>query len=122
MTFGTQCAHWADGDRDIWNNATGQWVSPGAPWQFLNGFNHVMLKFQRQTNNDTLCQSITLNGTTDTLNREYPPTAAPAGWWRLAANYQADSDAQGDPMKTCVDNMSITYQKTELAKKGGRAV
>jgi hypothetical protein len=76
----------------------------------VNGWNHVRLEFQPQTNNDTLYQSITLNGTTYMLNREYPPTAAPAGWWGLAANYQMDSDAQGDPMKTCVDNMSITYR------------
>lgn len=110
MTFGTQCAHLQDGDWDIWNNGTGQWVSTGVPCQFANGWNHVTIELQRETNNDTLYQSITLNGKTYALNKEYPPTTAPAGWWGLAANYQMDSDAQGAPFKTYMDNLSITYQ------------
>jgi hypothetical protein len=110
MTFGTQCAHLQDGDWDIWNNATGQWISTGDPCRFVNGWNHVTIEFQRQSNNDTLYQSITLNGTTYAINKEYPPTTAPKGWWGLAANYQMDSDRKGDPIKTYVDNLSITYQ------------
>jgi hypothetical protein len=110
MTFGTQCAHLQDGTWDIWNNGKGQWISSGVPCQFQNGWNHVTLEFQRQTNNDTLYKSITLNGRTYTINKEYPPARSPKGWWGLAANFQMDSDRHGDPMKAYVDNMSITYQ------------
>lgn len=74
------------------------------------GWNHVTLKFQRQANNDTLYKSITLNGATYAINREYPPTAVPAGWWGLTANYQMDSDDQGSPITTYVDNLSVTYR------------
>jgi hypothetical protein len=109
MTFGTQCSHY-DGDWDVWNNATGQWTRTGIPCQFVNGWNHVTVQFRRQTNNDTRYQSITLNGKTYTINKEFPPMTAPKGWWGLAANYQMDSDAQGTPMTTYVDNLSITYQ------------
>lgn len=110
MTFGTQCAHLQDGTWDMWNNATGTWISSGIPCQFAQGWNHITLEFQRQPNNDTLYQSVTLNGKTYAINKEYPPTTAPSGWWGLAANYQMDSDTHGDPMKTYVDNLSITYQ------------
>jgi hypothetical protein len=110
ITFGTQCAKLQDGAWDIWNNATGQWVSSGDPCRFVNGWNHVTLTFQRQSNNDTLYQTITLNGTTYTIDKEYSPGTAPAGWWGLAANYQMDSDGAGDPMKTYVDNLSVTYR------------
>ncbi len=110
ITFGTQCARLRDGDWDIWNNGTGQWASSGVPCRFVNGWNHVTLTFQRQSNNDTLYQTIALNGTTNTIDREYPPGKAPAVWWGLAANYQMDSDGAGNPMKTYVDNLSVTYQ------------
>jgi hypothetical protein len=109
VTFGTQCSHY-DGDWDVWDNGNGQWMPTGVPCQFVNGWNHVTIELQRQTNNDTLYQSITLNGKTYSINKEYPPTTAPSGWWGLAANYQMDSDAQGTPITTYVDNLSITYQ------------
>jgi hypothetical protein len=110
MTFGTQCALLQDGEWDIWNNQTGQWVPSGIPCQFVNGWNHVTLEFQRQSDNSTLYQSITLNGKTYPVNQSFAATQAPAGWWGLNANYQVDSDNNGDPVTTYVDNLAITYQ------------
>ena len=51
-----------------------------------------------------------LDGITYPLNWSHPPTTAPAGWWGLAANYQMDSDQDGHPITTYLDNLSITYQ------------
>lgn len=108
--FGTQCDHLGDGQWDIWNNKTSQWKPSGKPCKFVYGWNHVTLQFERASNNDTIYKSITLNGTTYTLNIDYPPTKAPAGWWGLTANYQVDSDSQGSQNTTYVDNLQITYQ------------
>ncbi|MGA8161061.1 MAG: hypothetical protein WCB76_09660 [Acidobacteriaceae bacterium] len=108
--FGTQCNYLGDGQWDIWDNKTGQWTQTGKPCKFVYGWNHVTLEFERESNNDTLYKSITLNGTTYALNKEYPPTTAPGGWWGLSANYQMDGDKQGSQNTTYLDNLSITYQ------------
>lgn len=110
MTFGTQCNNLGDGEWDVFNNQTGQWVPSGAPCQFVNGWNHVTVQFERQSDNSTLYQSITLNGQNYPLNQSFPTVQSPSGWWGLNANYQVDSDTQGDPVTTYVDNLSITYQ------------
>jgi hypothetical protein len=110
MTFGHQCNHLGDGDWDVWNNASSQWVDTGAPCQLAQGWNHVTIQMQRQSDNSLLYQSIALNGTTFTLNIASPPTTAPAGWWGLAANYQMDSDALGSPNTTYLDRFSVSYQ------------
>jgi hypothetical protein len=109
MTFGHQCNHLGDGDWDIWNNATGQWVSTGAPCHLARGWNHVTIQVERQTDNSLLYQSIALNGTTFALNIQSPSIAAPEGWWGLAANYQMDSDALGSPNTTYLDELSVSY-------------
>lgn len=110
MTFGTECNHLGDGDWDIWNNQTGHWTDSGAPCTFTDGWNHVTIQFERESNNYTLYQSITLNGTTYTLNQDFPPTTAPQGWWGVNLNYQLDSDSNGDQVNTYLDNLSLTYQ------------
>lgn len=109
MTFGTQCNHLGDGDWDIWDNGNGRWVSAGVPCQFVDGWNHVTLRVQRQSDNSLLYQSITLNGTTYTLNKTYAPIAAPDGWWGVNVNYQMDSNYQGAQNTTYLDNFTITY-------------
>ncbi|HEX3986371.1 MAG TPA: hypothetical protein VHX13_07145 [Acidobacteriaceae bacterium] len=109
-TFGTQCDHLGDGQWDVWNTAASQWKPTGKPCRFAYGWNHVTLQFERESNNDTLYKSITLNGTTYALNTMYPPAKAPGGWWGLTANYQMDSDAQGSQNTTYLDNLNITYE------------
>lgn len=109
MTFGHQCNHLGDGDWDIWDNGNGHWVSTGDPCQFQAGWNHVTLEMERETDNDLLYQSIALNGTVYTLNKEYAPIAAPAGWWGVNVNYQMDSNYAGAPNTTYLDDFSVTY-------------
>lgn len=108
--FGTQCDHLGDGQWDIWDNKSSQWKATGKPCKLEDGWNHVTLQFERASNNDTVYKSITLNGTTYTLNTDYAPTKAPGGWWGLTANYQMDSDKQGSQNTTYLDNLEITYQ------------
>jgi hypothetical protein len=110
MTFGTQCDYLGDGEWDIFNNQTNQWVPTGSPCQFHNGWNHVEIELQRQSDNSTLYRSITLNGQTYQINQSFPAAQAPSGWWGLAANYQIDSEYPGTPVTTYLDNLAITYQ------------
>ena len=110
MTFGTQCNHLGDGDWDVWNNGTSHWTDAGVPCKFVDGWNHVTLVFEREPNNDTLYKTITLNGTTYTLNIEMPPTTAPANWWGININYQMDSNLAGAQNITYLDNLTFTYQ------------
>lgn len=110
MTFGTQCNHLGDGKWDVWDNSVKHWKPTPAPCMLVTGWNHVTLQVQREANNDTLYQSITMNGTTYPLNIEYPPTTAPAGWWGINLNFQMDSNAKGDQVRAYLDNFSFTYE------------
>lgn len=110
MTFGTECSFLGDGDWDVWNNATGQWIDTQEPCKLHKGWHHVTLQFRRETDNSTTYEAIVLDGTTYSLNWSYPPTTAPDGWWGLAANYQMDSDHEGHALTTYLDNLSITYE------------
>jgi hypothetical protein len=47
---------------------------------------------------------------TPACSAELELSAAPDRWWGLAANDQMDSDQDGHPLDTWLDNLSITYQ------------
>lgn len=110
MTFGTQCSFLGEGDWDVWNNATAHWTDTGKPCKLQQGWNHVTLQFKRESDNSTTYEAIVINGTSYNLNWTLSPGNSPGGWWGLTANYQMDSDKNGDPMTTYVDNMNITMQ------------
>jgi hypothetical protein len=109
MVWGHQCNHLGDGDWDIWDNVNNAWVSAGVPCRFVNGWNHVTLNMQRESDNALLYESIELNGTTYTLNKTYPAGVAPSSWWGVTANYQMDGNAAFTANTTYVDNFSVTY-------------
>jgi hypothetical protein len=110
MIWGTQCDHLADGDWDIWDNVNGQWVSSGAPCTFINnGWNHVTVQAQRESNNTLLYQTITMNGVTATINRTFPPFSVSSSWWGVTVNYQMDGNYQQASNTTFLDNFSLTY-------------
>ncbi len=110
MTFGTECNHLGDGDWDVWDNETGHWISAGVPCKFVDGWNHLTIQFQRQSDNSTLYKSIALNGTTYVLNLSYPAmTSPPTGWWGLNVNYQMDGNYKQSANTTYLDNLSVTY-------------
>jgi hypothetical protein len=109
MIFGTQCNNLGDHSWDIWNSKTGHWISAGVPCKFIKGWNHVTIRVERLADNSTLYQSITLNGTTYTLNKSYPPRDCPAGWWGFDVNYQMDGNYQQAANTTYLDNLNVTY-------------
>jgi len=109
-SFGTHCDHLGDGTWKVWNNSTKHWVSTGKPCQFVQGWNHLTLQFERQSDNSTLYQSITLNGTTYSLNLSYPPAVAPAGWWGMETSFQMDGNSQPSANTAYLDNVTVTYE------------
>ena len=109
MEWGTECNHLGDGDWDIWDNVNAHWISTGAACQLNNGWNHVTIVAQRQSNNDLLYKSITWNGKTITLNKTYAPFGIPSGWWGITVNYQMDGNYRETANTTYVDNLNLTY-------------
>ena len=110
MIWGNQCNHLGDGKWDIWDNGNAKWVSAGIPCNFVNGWNHVTIQMQRESNNDLLYQSIALNGTTYPLNITYPASTAPSNWWGVTANYQMDGNSKLSANTTYLDNFNVTYK------------
>lgn len=109
MIWGHQCNHLGDGDWDIWDNTSAKWVSAGAPCKFVNGWNHVTIQVQRQSNNTLVYKSITLNGVTYSINRNFEPFPVSGGWWGITVNYQMDGNRYQSSNSTYVDNFSLTY-------------
>ena len=109
MIFGHQCNYLGDGDWDIWDNVHAKWVSAGVPCEFVNGWNHLTIQVQRESDNTLLYQSITLNGVTYPLNISYAPSTAPSNWWGVTANYQMDGNHDQAPNTTYLDDFTVTY-------------
>jgi hypothetical protein len=110
LIWGNQCTIAAGNEWEIWNNADAKWVSTGFSCNPIsNGWNHVTIQVQRESDNWLLFQSITLNGVTNTINQYYAPGSAPSGWWGITVNYQMDGNYKQSPYTTYLDNFSFTY-------------
>jgi len=95
---------------DIWNNVDAKWVPSGSPCKLeANAWNHVTLQVERESNNDLLYQSITLNGVTYTLNKTVAPFQVPSGWWGATVNYQMDGNFKQVAYTTYLDKFTLTY-------------
>jgi hypothetical protein len=109
MYWGTQCNHLGGGEWDVLNNVTQQWSKTSASCNLLTGWNHLTLQVQRESNNDLLYQSITLNGVTANINETYAPFTVPSSWYGITVNYQMDGDYKQSANTTYLDNLSLTY-------------
>jgi hypothetical protein len=108
MTWAHQCNHLGDGDWDISVNSG--WISTSVPCPLIDGgWNHVTIQVQREDDNSLLFQTITLNGTTSTINQTIAPYSVPASWYGITVNYQMDGDAMESSNTTYVDSLSLTY-------------
>ena len=110
MIWGNQCRIAGGNEWDIWDNVNARWVSTGVACNPINnGWNHVTIQVQRESDNTLLFQSITLNGVTANINKTYPPFAVPADWWGITLNYQMDGNYKQSAYSTYLDNFSFTY-------------
>jgi len=110
LIWGTQCTVAAGHEWEIWDNVNSKWVSTGnSCYPVNNGWNHVVIQVQRESDNTLRYQSITLNGTKNVLNKYYAPGSAPQGWWGITVNYQMDGNYQQADYSTYLDNFSFYY-------------
>ena len=110
LIWGNQCTIAGGHEWDIWDNVTSHWVSTGAScYPISNGWNHLTIQVQRESDNTLLFQSITLNGTVNNLNKYYAPGKAPENWWGITVNYQMDGDSHQDSYSTYLDDFTFTY-------------
>jgi hypothetical protein len=107
--WGHQCTLAGANVWDIWDNTSANWVSTGIPCNPINNaWNHLTIQVQRTSSNQLLYQSITLNGTTSTVNRYYNPGSA-VGWYGVTINYQQDGNYEQSPYSVYLDNLTFTY-------------
>ena len=110
LIWGHQCRIAGGNEWDVWDNANAKWVATGAACHPVNnGWNHITLQVQRESDNWLLFQSITLNGVKTVLNWYYAPHSAPSGWWGITVNYQQDGNYQQAPYTAYLDNFNFTY-------------
>jgi len=110
MIWGNQCNNLGGKEWDIWDNVAGKWVSSGVGCELINnGWNHVTIHMQRESDNTLLYQSISLNGVTANINRKFPPFNVPGNWWGVTLNYQMDGNSKQSANTTYLDNFTLTY-------------
>ena len=110
MIWGHQCDILGGNVWDIWDNVSSHWVSTGVScYPVNNGWNHVTLQVQRESNNTLLFQSITFNGVQHTINQYYSPGSAPQDWWGITVNYQMDGNYKQSSYTTYLDDFNFTY-------------
>jgi hypothetical protein len=110
LIWGNQCDIGGGRVWDIWDNLNQKWVSTGAGCNPVNnGWNHVTIQVQRESDNWLLFQSITLNGVTSNINQYYEAGSVPNNWWGITVNYQMDGNYQQSSNTTYLDNFTFTY-------------
>jgi hypothetical protein len=109
FTWGHECRIMGGNEWDTWDNATSKWIPTGvACYPLENQWNHLTIRVSRTSNNQLLYQSITLNGSTATLNMTSAPFSAP-GWYGITVNYQMDGDYQQSAYTVYLDKLTFTY-------------
>jgi hypothetical protein len=108
--FGHECRLAGGNEWDVWDNQNKHWTPTGIPcYPNQNSWNHLTIKVQRNSNNELVYQSITLNGQSNTLNWTFPAGASP-GWYGITVNYQMDGDSKQNPYTVYLDNLTFSYQ------------
>jgi len=110
MEWGTQCAYLGDHSWDIWDNVSAHWFSTGVPCQLNNNtWNHITIQVQRESNNNLLYKTISVNGVTHTINQTVAPFHVPGNWWGMTINYQMDGNYTESEYQTYLDKTTFTY-------------
>lgn len=105
--WGHECRVAGGNQWDTWDNGGKYWVPSGISCKPIVGWNHLVIKAQRTSDNHLLFQSITLNGVTNTLNRYDTPTATT--WYGITINYQIDGNKTQTPYQVYLDELNFTW-------------
>ncbi|MCU1286152.1 MAG: hypothetical protein JWO13_2502 [Acidobacteriales bacterium] len=109
LIFGSQCSYRSKSTWDIWDNVNSHWISTGVVCPALQAYqwNHVVLEFERTSDNRIRYIAMTMNGTKHYLNWYYASTATT--WSGVTVNYQMDGDFKQTNYSTWVDKMTLNY-------------
>lgn len=106
--WGHECRIAGGNEWDIWDNPGQTWHPTGvACHPVANSWNHLVLQVQRTSDNHLLFKSITLNGSTATLNYYETPTSTT--WYGVTINYQQDGNYAQTPYSVWLDNLNFSY-------------
>jgi hypothetical protein len=108
--WGHECRIAGGNEWDVWDNQNAAWKPTGVPCHpNSNSWNHLTIQVQRNSNDELVYQSITLNGVTSNLNWTFPHGSA-SGWYGLTINYQMDGNEQQSSYNVYLDNLTFSYQ------------
>jgi hypothetical protein len=107
--WGHECRIAGGNEWDVWDNQNQHWTHTGVPcYPNSNAWNHVTLKVQRNSNDELVYESITLNGDTSNLGWTFPHGSTP-NWYGLTVNYQMDGNVNTDSYNIYLDNLTFSY-------------
>ena len=105
--WGHECRIAGGHQWDIYSNVAKKWVATGVPCQPKNNaWNHLVIQVQRTSGGNLLFKSITLNGTTHTLNITKAPGTT--SWSGITINYQQDGDSAMHDYSVYLDKVNFT--------------
>jgi Putative Ig domain len=108
--WGHECRIASGNEWDVWDNQNAKWTPTGIPCNpNSNAWNHLTIQVQRNSSDELVYQSITLNGVTSNLNWTFPHGSTP-NWYGLTINYQMDGNYQQDSYNVYLDNLTFSYQ------------
>jgi putative component of toxin-antitoxin plasmid stabilization module len=108
--WGHECRIAGGHEWDIWDNVKQHWIPTGIACNPINNaWNHLIIKVQRTSSNQLLFQSITLNGSTATLNHLENPGNG-HNWYGITVNYQQDGNVRQQPYAIWLDRFNFTYR------------
>lgn len=108
--WGHECRIASGNEWDVWDNQNQKWVHTGVPcYPNWNAWNHLTIKVQRNSSDELVYQSITMNGNTANLGWTFPHGSA-NNWYGLTINYQMDGNSKQDGYNVYLDNLTFSYQ------------
>lgn len=110
LIFGHQCRIDSGNEWDVWDNQNARWTPTGIPcYPNDNSWNHLTIQVQRNSNDEVVYQSITLNGVSGNLNWTFPHGSS-SNWYGLTINFQMDGNVQQASYNVYLDNLTFSYQ------------
>jgi hypothetical protein len=108
--WGHECRIASGNEWYVWDNQNASWTPTGIPCNpNSNAWNHLTIQVQRNSNDELVYQSITLNGVANNLNWAFPHGSTP-NWYGLTINYQMDGNSKQDSYNVYLDNLTFSYQ------------
>jgi len=106
--FATQCDIKGSGHWRIWPHEQMHWLDTGVPCPepAVNTWNQLTWQFSRNSQNEVVWESVTLNGVTSAVNQSFAGYAASGSGIDVA--FQMDSDGGPTPWSVWVDDVSLT--------------